>query len=201
MRQRGSEVYSGGWLRRLLRGDMALFEDAQADPGATVPALAVVIGASLLSGLGSWLWWVFQTDVGRLEVFLKSFLIGGLLQVLVWLVWVYVAYQVLTIGFGTMVSFYGMVRAMGFAFVPMGLMVLMAVPQFTVPLAVIAIVATVLLSQLALQVVTDYDAPRAAVANLIGFAVFALVMGVLANIAEVRNIGGVAPGLFFFDLN
>ena len=38
-------------------------------------------------------------------------------------------------------------------------------------------------------------------ANIVGFLVFAVVLGILANISEVYNTGGLAPGLFFFNLN
>jgi hypothetical protein len=38
-------------------------------------------------------------------------------------------------------------------------------------------------------------------ANIVGFVVFAVALGILANVSEVYDIGGLAPGLFFFNLN
>ncbi len=201
MRERRPLATTGHWLQRLVRLDLDVFRDVAGDTAATLPMLALVTAASFLSGVGSWLWWLFQSRQAAGEVFLKSCLLGGLLQVPVWLLWVYVAYQTLTLAFGVRVEFYALVRAMGLAFAPMALTVLMAVAQLAVPLAVIPLAATVLLSLVAVEAASDAEPGQALLATLSGFAAFALVMGILANIAEVEGVGGVAPGLFFFALD
>jgi hypothetical protein len=61
--------------------------------------------------------------------------------------------------------------------------------------------ATFLLSYAALQSATDAQPQQVMLANLVGFIVFAVVLGILSNISEVYNTGGLAPGLFFFNLN
>jgi hypothetical protein len=53
----------------------------------------------------------------------------------------------------------------------------------------------------ALQAASTADSQQVTVANLTAFAIFAIVMGFLANIGEVQGVGGVAPGLFFFALD
>jgi len=189
------------WLVRLARLELEVFAEVAADPAATVPSLATVAVASFLSGLGSWLWWVFQFDVRQGDVLLRTLVLGGTLQVGAWLLWVYLVYQVLTLGYGVAVEFYGLARAMGLAFAPMAFTVLMAVAPLAVPFAVIPLAATVLLSQAAVEGVTGAGASRALVANAAGFAAFALMLGILANVAEVGGIGGAAPGLFFFALD
>ncbi len=201
MRERRTITTAGHWLQRLARLDLDVFRDVAADASATLPMLAIVAAASFLCGLGSWLWWVFQSREAVGEVFVKTLLLGGLLQVPVWLLWVYVTYQVLTLAFAVRAEFYGLVRAMGLAFTPLALTVLMAVAQLAVPLAVIPLAATVLLSLVAVEAASDAEPRQALLATLAGFAAFALVMGILANIAEVEGIGGAAPGLFFFALD
>ncbi|HXG41281.1 MAG TPA: hypothetical protein VNL95_00965 [Dehalococcoidia bacterium] len=201
MRERRPLSTTGHWLQRLLRLDLDAFRDVATDPGATVPMLAVVTAASFATGIGSWLWWLFQSREAAGEVFVKSALLGSLLQVPAWLLWVYVTYQTLTLAFGVRADFYGLVRAMGLAFAPMALTVLMAVAQLAVPLAVIPLAATLLLSLVAVEAASDGETGHALLATLAGFAAFALVMGILANIAEVEGVGGVAPGLFFFALD
>ena len=201
MRERRPLATTGHWLQRLVRLDLDVFRDVAGDTAATLPMLALVTAASFLSGVGSWLWWLFQSRQAAGEVFLKSCLLGGLLQVPVWLLWVYVAYQTLTLAFGVRVEFYALVRAMGLAFAPMALTVLMAVAQLAVPLAVIPLAATVLLSLVAVEAASDAEPGQALLATLSGFAAFALVLGIRANIAAVEGGGGVAPGLFFFALD
>ncbi len=190
-----------GWLLRLARLDLEVFVEVSANPGATIPSLATVVVASFLAGLGSWLWWVFQFDERLRDVFLRTLVLGGLLQVLAWLLWVYLTYQVLTLGYGVAAEFYGLARAMGLAFAPMAFTVLMAVAPLAVPMATIPLALTLLMSQAAVEQVTRAGTPRSLVANVAGFAAFALMLGVLANVAEVGGIGGVAPGLFFFALD
>ena len=87
----------GSWLLRLARLDLTVFDDVKDDVSATVPTLTVAVVASFLSGLGSWLWWTFQDfPKGGGDVFVKSFLLGSILQVGVWFLWVYVAAMVLS---------------------------------------------------------------------------------------------------------
>ncbi len=52
-----------------------------------------------------------------------------------------------------------------------------------------------------IQAATDAEPQQVMLANIVGFLVFAVVLGILANISEVYNTGGLAPGLFFFNLN
>jgi len=189
------------WLLRLARLDLAVLAEVSTQPAATVPCLATVVMASFLCGLGSWLFWAFQMDGQRGEAFIRTLVMGSLLQVGAWSLWVYLAYQVLTLGYGIAVPFYGLARAMGLAFAPMALTVLMALAPLAIPLAVIPLVATVLLSQGAIEAVSGAGTPRSLVANVVGFSGFALTLGILANVAEVGGIGGTAPGLFFFALD
>lgn len=190
-----------GWLGRLLRLDLSVFDEIRADPSATRGAIAVVFGASLMAGIGSWLWAV-QTDVvSASEVFVKSLVVGSILQTLVWFIWVYWVFQVLARGYGARTDFYELIRTMGFAFAPMGAGILVAVANFTMPFGVISIAAAVVLSHFAVQSSSSAEPRQVLIANFVGFLSFAVIMGVLANIAEADAMGGLAPGLFFFDLN
>ncbi len=189
------------WLLRLTRLERDAFAEVAANPDNTVIALATVVVASFLCGLGSWLWWALQFDYDHGRVLVRTLFMGTILQVGAWLLWVYVTYQVLTLGFNLRVSFYPLARALGIAFAPMGLTIAMALAPLAVPLAVIPIVLTALASQVAVESVSRAGMPRALLANLGGFVTFALTLGILANVSEVRDIGGVAPGLFFFALD
>jgi hypothetical protein len=191
----------GNWLLRLAKLDLSVFDDVKDDVSATVPTLAVVVVASFLSGLGSWLWWTFEDFPDAGEVFIKSFLVGSILQVGVWFLWVYVAAMVLSRGLGATADLNRLLRTMGLAFAPMALALLMLISFLTVPFGVIAVAATVGLSYVAIQAATDAEPQQVMLANIVGFVIFAVSLGILANVSEVYDIGGLAPGLFFFNLN
>lgn len=189
------------WLGRIGRLDLTVFDDVRDDETATLPALVVVVAASFLAGLGSWLWWVFQDIPDKGEVFLRSFILGSILQVGVWLLWVYVTYSLLARTFGAVGSAQQLVRTMGFAFAPMAVSFLVLISVLSIPFGVISIGATLLLSNIAIQRTTSARPEQVALANFAGFAVFAIIMGILANLEEVRGLGGLAPGIFFFVLD
>ena len=202
MRYRGANLRGvGGWVGRLLRLDLSAFDEIRADPSATLGAVMVVLGASVMAGIGSWLW-AAQTDgVTASEVFFKSLIAGSILQTLAWFIWVYMVFQVLARAYGARTDFYELIRTMGFAFAPVALSVFVAIAGFTVPFGVLSLAVAVLLTHFAIQASSSAEPQQALVANITGFAVFAVVMGVLANIAETDTVGGLAPGLFFFDLD
>ncbi len=191
----------GGWVARILRVDFSAFDEVRAEPSATVGAVMVVFGSSLLAGLGSWLW-AAQTDfVNDSTVLLRSFLLGSVIQTAVWFLWVYLVYQVLVRGYGARVEFGELTRTMGFAFAPVALNIFIAVTSLAVPFGVIAFSMAVLFTNVAIQQATDTDAREATLANLTGFGAFAITMGVFANVWEVGGVGGLAPGVLFFSLD
>lgn len=189
------------WLVRICRFDFSVFDEVRDDDSATVPAVLVAAVASFLAGLGSWLWWVFQDFPNKGEVFVKSFILGSVLQMGAWLLWVYVAYSLLARAFGAVGTPQQLVRTMGLAFIPMALSFLVLISVLSVPFGVIAIGGTLLLSNAAIQRSTSARPEQVAFANFAGFTVFAIVMGILANVAEVLERGGLAPGIFFFVLD
>ena len=196
----------GGWLLRLAKLDLTVFDDVKDQVAATVPAIAVVVAASLLAGLGSWLWWIQQdfgpgADSKTFEVFFKSLVLGGIFQSALWFLWVYIAAMILSRGFGASADINQMVRTMGLAFAPMAISLLMVIRVLTIPFGVIGIAGAVLLSHVAIQATTTAESRQVVLANVVGFVVFAVVLGILANVSEVYNSGGLAPGLFFFTLN
>ena len=202
MRTQSTNVSSvGGWLGRIFRLDFTAFNEIRANPSATSAAIAVVFGASVLAGFGSWLWALQTVVVDNDKAFIRSFLLGSLIQTIVWFSWVYVAYLVLTWGYGARQDFRELTRAMGFAFAPVALSVLVCVGALAVPIGLISFMIAILFTNAAIQQVSDADADEAIVANVLGFSVFAIVMGGFANIYEISGVGGLAPGVLFFSLD
>lgn len=194
----------GNWVGRLMSFDFSALDEIRAERAATTAAVGVVLTASALAGLGSWLWAVQSTEldgIGTAEVFLKSLLLGSVIQTMVWLLWVYITYQVLVRAYGIHTDFPELTRIMGFAFAPVGLSLLIAVKGLAIPFGVIAFAMAVLFTHIAVQQATNSGPRETTIANLSGFAVFAIIMGAFANIAEVATFGGLAPGIFFFSLD
>ncbi|MDP2673390.1 MAG: hypothetical protein Q8Q00_00580 [Dehalococcoidia bacterium] len=190
-----------GWLGRLARLDLTVFEEVRSDPSATPGAIVVVFLASVLAGIGSWLWAVQTNGVSADEVFVKSLVIGSILQTLAWFIWVYLVFQVLARAYGARTDFYELIRTMGFAFAPVAMSVLVAITAFAVPFGVAALAGATLFSHFAIESSSSAEPRQILIANFVGFLSFAVVMGVLANIAEINTVGGLAPGLFFFSLD
>jgi hypothetical protein len=190
-----------GWLGRLARLDLTVFEEVRSDPSATPGAIVVVFLASVLAGIGSFAWAAQTEGVDDSEVFVKSLVIGSVLQTLAWFIWVYLVFQVLARAYGARTDFYELIRSMGFAFAPVAMSVLVAITAFAVPFGVAALAGATLFSHFAIESSSSAEPRQILIANFVGFLSFAVVMGVLANIAEVNTVGGLAPGLFFFSLD
>lgn len=206
----------GSWLGRLIRLDLTVFDDVKDEATATVPALAVVAAASLLAGLGSWLWWIFEIDVPEVpgistpseknfEAFWKTFILGGIFMMALWVLWVYISAMLLSRVFRAGADMNRMIRTMGLAFAPMAISFLVVISVLAVPFGAFAVAATLLLTNVAIQATTDAEPRQVIVSNLAGFLVFAIVLGILANVGQISvagyEQGGLAPGIFFFELN
>jgi len=190
------------WVGRLLRLDLSVFDEIRSDPSATAGAIIVVAAASIMAGIGSWLWAIQWPHIEASKVLYKSLVLGSILQTLAWFIWVYLVFQVLARGYGARTDILELIRTMGFAFAPVALGILIATPNFTMPFGVISLAGAVLLTYFAIRSSSSAEPQQALVANFVGFLFFAVVMGVLANIWETEHsIGGLSPGLFFFDLN
>ena len=188
-------------LRRLAMLDTGVFEEVRADTGATIPALVVAAAATLLSGLGGWLWWVFR-DIGGIgdvpgsgKILLQSLILGSILSVLLWGVWVALVYVLLTQVFRARADVNELVRVMGFAAAPLALGVLIFIPGLDYGLGLAALALFFGTTVLAVQTATDAPAGRVLVANAAGFAVWAIVLALL-----VSDTHAYAPGFFVFHL-
>ena len=192
------------WLVRLARFDFTAFDEIRADASATISAVVIVFGASVFAGIGSWLWAVMIGDisgVNRTDLFLRSLVLGSLVQTGVWFLWVYVVRWLITHLYKAQADPLELIRAMGFAFAPVSLSVLILIGGMAIPIGIFAFAVTILLSSVAVQTVSDGDGGHAMLATLLGFGVFLVFMGGFANVMEVGGLGGVAPGILFFSLD
>ena len=185
-------------LLRLLRLDTSVFDEVREDPAATVPAIVVVVSSTLLAGIGGWLWWLTQDghfDDGKL--FLHSVILGSIFSVALWIVWLLVAWVVLTQLFREDADWQQMLRTMGLASAPLALSVAMFIPELSFGIGVASVALLFGLTTIAIQATTPTTgAGRVLIGNFAGFAVWALVLGLL-----VTRDSWLAPGVFLFDIS
>ena len=202
MRSQSTSVQTvSNWLSRVLRLDFSAFDEIRQERYATTPAILIVLVSSLFAGLGSWLWAVQYDGTDKTEIFVKSLILGSVIQTAAWFLWVYLVFQVLARGYHLQLDFAELTRTMGFAFAPVALSLLIVIQSLAVPFGVIAFGMALLFTNIAVQSASNAEVREATMANLTGFGAFAIVMGVCANISEVGTLGGLAPGIFFFSLD
>jgi hypothetical protein len=193
-----------GWLGRLVRLDYTVFEELRSDRSATPTALIIVLVTGVLGGIGTWLWALQHdnfTGLDVMEVFLKAIVIGAIVQTFVWFTWVYITYMLAARVYGSPVLFGELTRVMGFAFAPVGFSIFIAIAPLAIPFGLLSFGVALMLTNAAVEQISDIEPRQATTATLAGFAVFLIFMGAFANVMEVGTFGGLAPGILFFSLD
>ncbi len=181
-------------LRRLARLDLDVLDEVRTDSSATVPAIFVVAGGMLLLALGGWFWWVIAGFGDQGAVFLKSVIFGSLFGVFGWLLWLLVAYAVLQrLGHITL-PVDQLIRAAGFASLPLAVGLLMAIPSISFGIGLFALAGWIGLTQVAIERTAGVSSGPVILANVAGFGAWAIVMSLLATASNQ-----VAPGPFLAE--
>ena len=181
-------------LQRLLRLDTSVFDEVRRDPAATVPAFLVAAGSTFLAGVGGWLWWIVQDFHDAGKVFFLSTIVGSFVSMALWILWLAVSWVMLTQFFREETDWQEMLRTMGMAAVPLAISVVMFVPGIDAGVALVSVALLFGLTTIAIQAVTGASPAQVLVANLAGFAVWAVALGLLAT-SETP----LAPGIFLID--
>lgn len=180
-------------LTRLARLDTSVFAEIKDDPAALVPSVITAVGATVLFGLGGWLWWSFADFGDKGKMFLQSVILGSIFSLALWVVWLLVVYAVLTQVFREQADVQQLLRVMGLAAAPLAVGILMFIPKVDLGIALAAVALTFGLTNIAIQSVTPADPAKVLVANAAGLAVWAIVLSLL-----VGTDTWLAPGIFAF---
>lgn len=181
-------------LRRLARLDLSVLDEVRTDGSATIPAVAIVAVSMLLLGLGGWFWWAIAGLGDRSAVFLKSVIFGSLFGVFAWLLWLLVVYAALQRLARITVPVDQLLRAAGFAALPLALGILMVIPSVSFGVGLLALAGWVALTQVAIERTVGVSSGAVVVANIAGFGAWAIVMSLLAT-----GSNQVAPGPFLAE--
>ena len=178
-------------LMRLARLDTTVFDEVRMDPTATASSFVVMAAAAFAAGLGGWLWWIQKTDFDGGKVFVQSVIMGSLFAIGLWIVWLFVAYVLLTQVFRERADLQQLIRTMGMAAAPLGLSLLLLIPGINFGIGLASIALFFGLSNIAIQSVTTAEPAKVLMANAAGFAVWAVVLTLL-----VDDRTYLAPGIF-----
>jgi hypothetical protein len=182
---------------RILLLDADTVEEIRTNVAQTLPAVLIVVIASYVAGFGGLIWTFTAAQyANHLRFFIRSFLLGGAIQPLVFFVWVLVTMLVLTRVFRVPITYPELLRVMGFAFAPVALQLIIFIPAFDQAIGIISLAAALYVTVFAVQSSTIATPGQAFVASILGFAVFCLVLGLLGNGAT-----DLAPGIFALDPN
>ena len=181
-------------LRRLLLLDTSVFDEVRHDPAATLPAVFVVTVSTALAGLGGWLWWLTQDFPDSGQVLFESVVLGSVFSVALWIVWLFVAYVILTQIFREDADWQQMLRTMGMAAAPLSLSLAMFIPGISFGIGLASVALFFGLTTIAIQSTTAAGPAHVLIANLAGFAIWAIVLGLL-----VTSESYLAPGIFLID--
>jgi hypothetical protein len=151
----------------------------------------VAAAAAFAAGLGGWLWWIQEAEFDEGKVFVQSVIMGSLFAIGLWIVWLFVAYVLLTQVFRERADLQQLIRTMGMAAAPLGLSLLLLIPGINFGIGLASIALFFGLSNIAIQSVTTAEPAKVLTANAAGFAVWAIVLTLL-----VDNRTYLAPGIF-----
>jgi len=120
---------SGNLFNRMIRAarlDVTLYEEVEADEGATTQAFIVVMLSSICAGIGTG---IREALLGQGPGRIGIGLVGGLVSAaLFWFIWSFITYFVGTKVFGGTASFGELLRTIGFSNSPGVLMILSFIP-------------------------------------------------------------------------
>ena len=162
------------FLQRLVGAaalDAAIYEEVEADPGATGQAMSVVVLSSIAMGIGAR---GLGGDASTIAVF-------GVIALLTWAAWALLMFELgtrLLPGRQTLSNPYELLRTVGFAATPGFAAVLASVPGVTIPVLVGTWVWMLAAMVVAVRQALDYESTGRAVAVVVLGGTLALVIAV-----------------------
>jgi hypothetical protein len=166
------------FLQRLVGAaalDSAIYEEVEADPGATAQAMAVVVMSSLAMGIGA-------TGLGAGP---NAVAMIGVVALLTWAAWALLMFEVgvrLLPGRQTRSNPYELLRTIGFSATPGMLAVLGAIPGVAVPAMIAAWAWMVAAMVVAVRQALDYEHTSRAIAVCVLGLTLAVLLAALLGL-------------------
>ncbi|MGB4862493.1 MAG: YIP1 family protein [Tepidiformaceae bacterium] len=180
---------------RLAKLDTTVFDEVRDDVNELIPALIVAGVSALLMGLGTFLWWQFNFDSTPDGLFFRGFIMGSIFLAALYFVWILIAYVLLVQVYKASADLQALIRTMGYAALPLALGVLAFIPVLYPVFAIVPLALVFVMSIYAVQAVTNADSTQVVMANLIGFTVMVLVLGIIATSSDFPD-APIGAGIF-----
>ncbi|HET7738082.1 MAG TPA: hypothetical protein VFK32_05865 [Tepidiformaceae bacterium] len=180
---------------RLIKLDTSVFDEVRDDANELIPALIVAAVSALLAGLGSFLWWQIHYEGNLDGLFLNTFILGSVFLAAMYAVWVLIAYVILVQMYKLQVDLNSLLRTMGYAALPLAAGVLGFLPVLYPVFWIVPLALLLVTSAYAVQSASGAASNQVVVANIIGFSVMVLVLGVIAMSGDNAPMGA---GIFAF---
>lgn len=177
-------------MLRALRLDKTFFEEVEHDTSYNQDALAVVIFVSILSGIGSFLG-ALITGRGFLSA-IGGLIVGVLLAVFGYFLWVFVAHWVGTNLFKGSGDRGQVQRAFGFAYSPQVLNILSFIPCVGWLISLVAWIWSVAAGFVAIRQSLDQDDTNALLTVIVSAIIVFVILAVLGAIFAAMGIGVAA---------
>ncbi|MBM4410001.1 MAG: hypothetical protein FJ037_01505 [Chloroflexi bacterium] len=165
-----------------------------ADVDTLVPmpfALVFALAAMVALAFGGWLWWLTSGLGDPRETLTKTLTVGVPFSFALWIAWLVVSIAVVQRLGRTLVPVDRLLREAGLACWPLFLALGMAIPAVSFSVGLVAIGGWVAATQAALARVAGRTGRGVLAANLAGFALWCVVMSLLAS-----GDHAIAPGPF-----
>lgn len=180
---------------RLAKLDTTVFDEVKDDAAELIPALVVAAVSALLAGLGAFLYIQVNYSGKPDSLFVNTAILGTLFLIAMYAVWVLVVYVMLAQIFKVSADLQSLFRTMGYAAIPLAASILMFIPVIYPVFAVVPIALLFVMSIYAVQSVTNAESNQVVIANIAGFALMVLVLGLVATSVDFAK-APMGAGLF-----
>lgn len=180
-----SRIING--MIRAIRLDKSFFEEIEHDPSYNRDALVVVLLVSLISGVGSFVGALFSSR--GFFAAIAALIVGLLLAVVGYFVWVFVAHWVGTSLFKGTGDRGEVQRALGFAYAPQVLSLLGFIPCVGWLISLAGWIWSMVAGFIAIRQSLDQDNTNAALTMIVSFIVVLIVSTVLGLIFGALGLG------------
>jgi len=177
-------------MLRAAKLDKNFYEEVEADTSYGQDALMVVILAALANGIGSFFGSLFSG--GGLLGSMGSLVMGILVGVVGYYIWVFVAQYVGTRFFKGTGDFGEVQRAFGFAYAPQVLNIFRFIPCVGAFVPLVTWLWSLVTGFVAIRQSLDQDDTNAALTMLVAFLVVAVFTALLGIIAGMMGLAGAA---------
>ena len=187
---------SGALFPRMLRAakvESQLYEEVEADSGATGQALSVVVMASLSAGIGHGISGLMKGGAGGIGVFFTSLIIGAIGSLVAWFIFSLLCFWLGTTLFkgpDTKSTLGELLRVLGFADSPALLNIFVFIPFIGPIIPFVTMIWTIIAGVVGVRQACDFTTGRA-VGTVVVASIIPLIILMLIGVA----VGGALAAL------